>query len=34
MGGVVGTLDPWYPGFNAQPGQKLYLAPEQRVRMW
>jgi putative endopeptidase len=31
---VVRNLDPWYPAFNVQPGQKLYLAPEQRVRMW
>ena len=31
---VVRNLDPWYPAFNVQSGQKLYLAPEQRVRMW
>ena len=31
---VVRNLDPWYPAFNVQPGQKLYLPPEQRVRMW
>ena len=31
---VVRNLDPWYPAFNVQAGQKLYLAPEQRVRMW
>ncbi|HXG81759.1 MAG TPA: M13 family metallopeptidase [Sphingomicrobium sp.] len=31
---VVRNLDPWYPAFNVQPGQKLYLAPDQRVRMW
>ncbi len=31
---VVRNLDPWYPAFSVQPGQKLYLAPEQRVRMW
>lgn len=31
---VVRNLDPWYPAFNVQPGQKLYLTPEQRVRMW
>jgi len=31
---VVRNLDPWYPAFQVQPGQKLYLAPEQRVRMW
>jgi putative endopeptidase len=31
---VVRNLDPWYSAFDVQPGQKLYLAPEQRVRMW
>ena len=31
---VVRNLDPWYPAFNVQAGQKLYLPPDQRVRMW
>ena len=31
---VVRNLDPWYPAFSIQPGQKLYLPPEQRVRIW
>jgi putative endopeptidase len=31
---VVRNLDPWYPAFDVKPGQKLYLTPEQRVRMW
>ncbi len=31
---VVRNLDPWYAAFNPQPGQKLYLTPEQRVRIW
>ena len=31
---VVRNLDPWYPAFNVQPGQKLYLAPPDRVRIW
>ena len=31
---VVRNLDPWYPAFNVQPGQKLYLAPAVRVRIW
>ena len=31
---VVRNLDPWYPAFDVQPGQKLYLAPGQRVRIW
>jgi len=31
---VVRNLDPWYSAFEVQSGQKLYLVPEQRVRMW
>jgi putative endopeptidase len=31
---VVRNLDPWYEAFGAKPGNKLYLAPEQRVRVW
>ena len=31
---VVRNLDPWYQAFNVQAGQTLYLAPDQRVRMW
>ncbi len=31
---VVRNLDPWYSAYQVQAGQKLYLAPEQRVRMW
>ncbi len=31
---VARNLDPWYQAFQVQPGQKLYLAPEQRVRVW
>ena len=27
-------FDAWYDAFKAQPGQKLYLAPEQRVKIW
>jgi predicted metalloendopeptidase len=30
----VRNLDAWYPAFNAQPGQKLYLTPDQRVKIW
>jgi endothelin-converting enzyme/putative endopeptidase len=28
------NLDAWYKAFNVSPGQKLYLPPEQRVRIW
>ena len=31
---VVRNLDPWYQAFSVKAGQKLYLTPEQRVRMW
>ena len=31
---VVRNLDPWYNAYSVQPGQKLYLDPAQRVRVW
>ena len=31
---VVRNLDPWYSAFRPQPGQKIVLTPEQRVRIW
>jgi putative endopeptidase len=31
---VVRNLDPWYDAFSVQPGQKLYLTPAERVRIW
>ena len=33
-GNIVRNMDPWYPAFNVQQGQKLYLAPADRVRIW
>ncbi len=30
----VRNLDPWYAAFDVQPGEKLYLAPGDRVRIW
>jgi len=30
----VRNLDAWYPAFGVQQGQKLYLAPNQRVKIW
>ena len=30
---TVRNLDAWYPAFNVQPGQKLYLAPDKRVKI-
>ena len=31
---TVRNLDAWYKAFNVQPGQWLYLKPEDRVRVW
>ena len=31
---TVRNLDAWYSAFDVQQGQRLYLAPEQRVRVW
>jgi predicted metalloendopeptidase len=31
---TVRNLDPWYAAFTVRPGQKLYLTPAERVRVW
>jgi putative endopeptidase len=31
---TVRNVDAWYPAFDVQPGQKLYLPPDRRVRIW
>ena len=31
---TVRNLDAWYGAFGVKPGQKLYLAPRDRVRVW
>ncbi len=31
---VVRNLDSWYTAFGAKPGEKLYLSPAERVRVW
>lgn len=31
---TVRNIDPWYAAFNVQAGEKLYLAPADRVRIW
>ncbi|PSJ39522.1 M13 family metallopeptidase [Allosphingosinicella deserti] len=28
------NIDAWYEAFNVQPGDKLYIAPADRVRIW
>jgi putative endopeptidase len=34
VNGVVRNMDAWYKAFNVQPGDKLYLPPNQRVHIW
>jgi len=34
VNGVVRNIDAWYASFGAKPGEKLYVAPDQRVRIW
>lgn len=31
---AVRNLDGWYTSFDVKPGEKLYLTPEQRVKIW
>ena len=31
---AVRNLDEWYEAFDVKPGRRLYLAPDQRVRVW
>lgn len=31
---TVRNLDAWYVAFDVRPGQRLYLAPAERVRVW
>jgi len=31
---IVRNLDGWYQAFDVKPGQELYLAPQDRVRIW
>jgi predicted metalloendopeptidase len=33
-GDTVRNLDAWYPAFGVKPGEALYLAPADRVRIW
>ena len=34
VNGVVRNHDAWYAAFNVQPGDALYLAPQDRVLIW
>ncbi len=31
---TVRNIDPWYAVFDVKPGEKLYLSPKDRVRIW
>jgi putative endopeptidase len=32
--GTLRNIDEWYSAFGVKPGDKLYLAPKDRVRVW
>jgi predicted metalloendopeptidase len=34
VNGIVRNMDAWYAAFGVRPGDKLYLAPEDRVHVW
>ena len=34
VNGVVRNIDAWYEAFDVKPGDKLYVKPEDRVRIW
>lgn len=34
VNGIVCHMDEWYDAYNIKPSDKLYLAPEKRVRIW
>jgi len=31
---TVRNIDAWYTALDVKPGEKLYLAPQDRVRIW
>jgi putative endopeptidase len=34
VSGPPRNIDAWYEAFKVQPGEKMYLKPEERVRIW
>ena len=32
--GPIVNMDAWYQAFNVQPGDKMYVAPEKRIKIW
>jgi endothelin-converting enzyme/putative endopeptidase len=31
---TVRNIDAWYAAFDVKPGDKLFLSPKDRVRIW
>jgi predicted metalloendopeptidase len=34
VNGPLPNIDVWYQAFDVRPGDKMYIAPEERVRIW
>jgi putative endopeptidase len=34
VNGTIRNIEGWYTAFDIQPGDKLYVAPDQRVKIW
>jgi putative endopeptidase len=34
VNGPLPNIDAWYAAFNVQAGDKLYIKPDERVRIW
>lgn len=34
VNGAVRNMDAWYTAFDVKPGDKMYLAPQERVKIW
>ena len=34
VNGTVRNMDAWYAAFGIKPDDKLYLPPEERVKIW
>jgi putative endopeptidase len=32
--GPVANMDAWYEAFNVQPGDRMYVAPDKRIKIW
>lgn len=34
VNGMIRNIDEWYEAFDVQPGDEMYIPPEERVRIW